>query len=294
MKGFRIPRRSHEAAGRRPRRRSHLVLGALGCGLLGLLLGCYLFFPTAALRERLIAEVAAHSEAQLQIADLALSFPLGLEARGVKLSSAALPMPLEAGRLELTPLWLSLFGDPGAQLDAELLGGTLQGAYHRSGAFAVQGKGLALAMPLGNLKSLTASATVRTATAEGALPLRPTTASRLQLTLDNLQLTGLKAVGGSRDVLHLGSVTLTASGQGNSFHIDQLSTTGGELVLSGSGSLLLADPPPQSRLNLALTLRPAANFDPALRGMLTMFGKPAADGTLHLHLTGSLAAPNLK
>lgn len=283
------------AAGRPRRRRSHLILGALGCGLLGFLVGIYLFFPTTALRDRLTAEVAAHSKAQLQISGLALHFPLGLTARDVVVTSADLPRPLDIDRLQLTPRWFSLFGsDPGVDLEATLLGGNLRAAYHRSGNFSAAGDHLSLSMPLGNLKSLGVSSTVREANISSAVPLRAGTASQAQVVLENLQLDGLKAVGGAKDVLRLGTVTLKASGQGNNFKVEELSATGGDLTLSGSGSLLLTGSPYTTRLNLTATLRPAANFDPALRDLLAMFAKPAADGSLHLRLTGSLAAPNLK
>lgn len=226
---------------------------------------------------------------------MGLRFPLTLSAKDVVVAAPTLPKPLTIDRLQVTPLWLSLFGaNPGVDLAADLFGGHLTGTLHRSGAFATQGGGLTLELPLGNLKSLGIATTVREATLRSAAPLRPGTASEAQATLENLQLTGLKALGGKKDVLRLGTVTLDASGQGNNFHLEKLSATGGEMTVNGSGSLLLGNSPRSSRLNLALELKPAANFDPALRDLLTMFAKPAADGTLKLRLTGSLAAPNLK
>ncbi len=297
MKFFRRQQRSGDpaVAGRPRRRRSHLILGALGCGLLGFLIGCYLFFPTAALRDLLTAEVAARSTAQLQIADLNLHFPLGLSASEVVVTAPRLPTPLKIDRLQVTPLWLSLFGsNPGVDLAADLFGGHLTAVFHRSGVFAAQGANLALALPLGDLKSLGVATTVRDATISSAAPLRPGTASQAQVVLENFRLTGLTAVGAKKDVLSLGNVTLEASGQGNNFRVEKLSATGGEMTVNGSGSLLLGTSPRSSRLNLSVELKPAANFDPALRDLLTMFAKPAADGTLKLHLTGSLAAPILK
>jgi len=297
MKFFRRKQPGGEPAlaGRPRRRRSHLILGALGCGLFGFLVGAYLFFPVATLRDRLTAEVAARSKVQLQIGDLALHFPLGLVARKVVVTTTELPGPLDIDHLQLTPRWFSLFGsDPGVDLKAALLGGRLAAQYHRSGAFVAQGDRLALDLPLGNLKSLGVTATVREATVSSAAPLRPATASQAQVVLENFQLHGLKAVGGAKDVLRLGTVTLKASGQGNNLRVEELSAASGDLSLNGSGSLLLGNSPRTSRLNLNATLKPAATFDPALRGLLEMFAKPAADGSLHLRLTGSLAAPNLK
>ena len=294
MKRFRLQRRT--GGGDRPRRRrSHLLLGALGTGLVGFLVGCFLFFPTAALRDRLTSEVAARSDFRLQIAGLSLHFPLGLNARGLVLSGKQLLEPVKVDTLQITPAWLSLFGgNPGADLFAGLMGGELHARYHRNGALSARGENLKLAFPLGKNLSLAVAGTLHQASVEGTLPLAPGTASKLSLQIDELRLTGLKAVGSARDTLKLGTATLVASGQGNSFRIEELKCSGGELALNGGGSLLLAASPQQSRLNLTLTLTPAAGFDPSLKDLLGMFAKPTRDGSLRLRLTGSLAAPNLR
>ena len=294
MKLFRRPSRG--GAGERPRRRrSHLLLGALGAGVVGFLLGCFLFFPTTALRDRLTSEVAARSDLRLQIAGLSLHFPLGLNARGLVLSGGELPGPLKVDTLRITPAWLAcLGGNPGADLSANLLGGELNAQYLRDGAFSASGRDLKLHLPLGNNLTLAVSGTLRQATAAGVLPLRPGTDSQLNLEIADLRLTGLKAVGAARDTLRLGTATVAASGQGNSFRIEKLKCSGGELALDGGGSLLLATPPPQSRLNLTFNLTPAAGLDPSLKDLLGMFAKPTRDGSLRLRLTGSLAAPNLQ
>lgn len=294
MKLFRLPRRATTAD--RPRRqRSHLILGTLGVGLLGFLLGCFLFFPTTLLRDWLTAEVAAKTPCQLQVKSLGLRFPLGLTARDLVLSGGGLPTAVKIDRLQITPSWLSLFsGNPGAAIEAELLGGDLSGEIHRNGDFTANGQGLILDLPLGDKLPLTVVGTLRTLAASGALPVAAGTVSKLQLTINELRLNGTKALGSGQDVLRLGTATLSANGQGNSFRIEELKCSGGDLALEAGGSLLLATPPTQSRLNLSLTLQPAASFDPALKDLLSVFGKPARDGSMRLRLTGSLAKPSLQ
>lgn len=294
MKFFRLPRRA--AAAERPRRqRSHLLLGTLGVGLIGFLAGCFLFFPTTLLRDWLVAEVAAKTPCQLEMKSIRLRFPLGLSARDLVLSGGGLPTPLQVDRLQVTPRWFSLLSDnPGAVIAAELLGGELHGEIHRNGAFSARGQGLVLDLPLGEKLPLTVAGTLRDLAASGDLPIAAGTASKLQLTINELRLNGAKTLGSAQDVLRLGTATLSATGQGNSFRIEELKCSGGDLALEAGGSLLLATPPPQSRLNLTLNLQPAASFDPALKDLLSVFGKPARDGSLRLRLTGSLAKPSLQ
>ncbi|AMV71365.1 hypothetical protein JCM30471_32040 [Desulfuromonas carbonis] len=294
MKLFRLPRRAAAAA--RPRRqRSHLLLGTLGVGLLGFLAGCFLFFPTTLLRDWLVAEVAAKTPCQLEMKSIALRFPFGLTARDLVLSGGGLPTPVPVDRLQVTPRWFSFFsGNPGAVIEAELFGGELNGEIHRDGAFSARGQGLTLDLPLGEKLPLTVAGNLRDLVARGALPLTTGTASKLQLTINELRLNGAKALGSGKDVLRLGTASLKATGQGNSFRIEELKCSGGDLTLEAGGSLLLATPPPQSRLNLTLNLQPTASFDPALKDLLSVFGKPARDGSLRLRLTGSLAKPSLQ
>jgi type II secretion system protein N len=298
MKFFR--RRRGESPGkiptkRLPRRWGRTTLGGLGVALGAFLVGCYLFFPTAVFRDRLVYEVNRRTQAQLTIEHLSLRFPPGFKARNLTLRAPVLPQEWSIDEGRIAPLWLSLFStNPGIDLTAHLWGGDLETEIFRDGTFSGTARNLTLKAPLGASLPLTLSATLRQGAASGATPLRPTTASQGHLVLEGVELAGLKAVGGVKDSLPLGTVTLTATGQGNSFKVEGLTVRGGDLEIEGNGSLLLAMPAPQSRLNLTLTLKPGASLDPALLDLLQMFAKPAGDGSLRLRLTGSLTAPNLQ
>jgi type II secretion system protein N len=271
------------------------VVVAIGVGILAFLLGCFLFFPTAALKDRLVYEVNSKTPVRLTVDNLTLRFPLGVSARGVTVQAPQLPEDLEIAWAGVSPVWLSLFGaNPAAAVDGALLGGEVDAVVHRKGGFSARGRDLELDLPLSATSKLHLSGVLRQAEVEGAFPLQAETESHADLTVENLVITGMKAVGAGRDRLPLGTLTLTASGNGNTFRLESMQTRGGELALEGSGSLLLANPVPRSRINLSLVLRPADNFDPALKDLLGMVAKPARDGSLRLRLTGSLAAPNLQ
>lgn len=297
---MKFPRRRRKqkpttAGPRRGMRWGRTVVAAIGVGILAFLLGCFLFFPTAALKNRLVFEVNSNTPVQLKVDDLALRFPLGFSARGVTVAAPQLSQDLEIDRAAVSPVWLSLFGaNPGAAADVALLGGEVDAVVHRRGGFSARGRDLKLDVPLSATSKLHLSGVLRKAEVEGTFPLQAETASHADLTVENLVITGMKAVGAGRDRLPLGTLTLTASGNGNTFRLESMQTEGGELAIEGSGSLLLANPVPRSRINLSLVLRPANNFDPALKDLLGMVAKPARNGSLRLRLTGSLAAPNLQ
>ena len=106
-----------------------------------------------------------------------------------------------------------------------------------------------------------------------------------------MRISGLKSLGGEKDSLMLGTVVLQANGRGNSFRIDRLDATGGAMGASVSGTLLFANPVERSRINLTVTLRPAAGLDKNLTELLGLLAKPDRDGAYRLHLTGTLARP---
>jgi len=283
------------AADRQWLRRGRAFAGYAAVALLAFGLGCYLFFPTESLRERLVYEVSRNSSARLEIENLSLRFPPALLARNLTLSLPGLPQALAFDQARVAPNWLTLFGgNPGIAVEARLLGGALEADLRRNGNFVGRGQGLSLQLPLAPGSALALGGTVRELNASGSFPTKAATANRITLTVEKLRLSGVRAIGSAADELPLGTLTLVADGQGNSLRIEKLLTRGGALEAEGSGNLLLAASPAQSRLNLALTLKPSSGLDPSLRELLGAFAKPAADGSLTLRLSGSLAAPKLQ
>lgn len=269
--------------------------GVLALLAIGFALGLYLGLPIASLKERIEAEARQRAGIPLRIGELALNFPPAVTMKTVHWQPAGAVPEIPFDRVQLRPLWWSLFSaSPGVGFSTELLGGHANGQLRRNGSAQVQLTGLTFSGPLAATSALKLGATLRAGTLQGVYPPLPESESQLNLTLDGVHLLGLEALGAASDRLDLGTVTLQASGRGSALKIERVEASGGALQLSGDGTFLLAQPLPGSRLNLALTLQPGANFDPQLRDLLSLFAKPAADGSLKLRLSGTLGDPRLQ
>lgn len=269
--------------------------GVLGLLAIGFALGLYIGLPTASLKERIEAEARQRIGIPLQIGELELKFPPAVAMKTVRWQPADAAPQIPLDRLQLRPLWWSLFtADPGIGFSTELLGGNANGQIRRNGAAQVKLTGLTFSGPLAATSALQLGATLRTGTLQGVYPPQPESESLVNLTLAGVHLLGLEALGAASDRLDLGTVNLVASGRGSSLKIERIEASGGSLQLGGDGTFLLAQPLPGSRLNLSLTLQPGAGFDPQLRDLLSLFAKPAADGSLKLRLSGTLGDPRLQ
>lgn len=269
--------------------------GVLALLVIGFLLGLYLGLPTTALKERIEAEAQQRAGIPLHIGELSLRFPPAVRLEQVRWQPEGAKPELPIEQLQLRPLWWSLFtADPGTGFSARLLGGSAAGQLRRNGLVQADLAGLSFAGPLAPTSALSLGGTLKTGRIRATYPPQPDSETALTLDLEGVHLLGLQALGAATDRLNLGTLRLQAAGRGSSLKIERIEAGGGDLQLSGDGTFMLAQPLPASRLNLALTLQPGANFDPQLRDLLSLFAKPAADGSLRLRLSGTLADPRLQ
>ncbi len=269
--------------------------GVLALLVAGFLIGLYLGLPATALKERIEAEALQRAGIPLRIGELSLRFPPAVRLEKVRWQPGGVKPELPIERLQLRPLWWSLFtGNPGAGFTARLLGGSAEGELRRNGAVQADLAQLTFAAPLSPTSALSLGGTLKSGDLLGTYPPQPESDAAVTLNLEGVHLLGLQAVGAESDRLDLGTVRIQAAGRGNSLKIERIEASGGALQLSGDGTFMLGQPLPASRLNLALTLQPGANFDPQLRELLSLFAKPAADGSLRLRLSGTLADPRLQ
>lgn len=297
MKRFRWPRRTKPSANGTPPGSSSLLrlLSLLAVLVVGFFAGLYLFFPGDILAQRLEQAVASRTPVRVRIGNLDLTFPPGLSAERVRLSGE---LPLEGlsplDRVTAKPLWSSLLqGRPGVALMARRGDGVLNLDLVRNGALTATAESFPLQVPLTASGTLNASGILRSANLESALPLEDKTESRLQLVLTAARVTGLSKVGGSRDTLNLGTVTLAIKGRGRSFDLVKCESSGGDLQVSGEGQLMLAEPLGNSRANLTLSLTPTANADPSLVDLLGLLAQKGRDGSYRIRLRGTLAQAGL-
>ena len=272
-------------------RTSPWALGAAGVlvTLIAFLCGFALFFPAESLRPRLEAEGAKRG-LRLTIGRLESTFPLGLAAKEVVIrSNAKESVGVKVERLTLTPAWSRLLlGQAAIAYDASLLGGRIMGSMQRPGPLTLQGEGISWrgALPGQSGGTLVAQ------DCGGDLSVfwPPQADEALLLSLDCAQAS-VEALLGAKEPLLLGSISLKGSGKGKDLRLTTLTANGGQLGIDGNGTILLNEPIGRSLLNLNLTLRGNPGLNPTLAELLAAFVPPAADGTSHLRMTGTLAAP---
>lgn len=268
-----------------------------GCCLLlmGMLTGFYLFFPAEALKQRIIQELMTRTGTEVQIRQVSLYPLLSLDADQVKIDLPDLPRPLEIEQLSLTPLWSTLLSsNPGVQLQAELMSGTLSGELLKNGMISAMATGLSFELPMQKPIAMNITGTFNQANLDAAIRLEPETKTVLSLQLSDVRVTGLDIFKADSPGLALGEVILEVDGQGRAMKIKTLSVKGGDLDVSGEGTLLIGRTSASSRIKLALQVRAGANADPSIASMLELAGKPGPDGRYSLTLGGSLAQPTIK
>ncbi len=273
--------------------RIRFYLIGLALMLIAFVAGFYFFFPNEVLRERLEREIVRGAKVDVRIGELSLLFPPGLKAERIRLP---LTLPgrtaLDIDTASAQPLWLSvLSGNPGAAFQARLLGGEITGRARQNGFLDVQAGQLAFSQPLMEGSALELSGALNEARFTGTLPPAGTNESRLELLLSDLQLKGLESLAATNGTMLLGRLVCKAEGRGNNLRIEQLEMNGGVMQVTGTGSLMLNQPIARSRINLNLTMRPAANFDRTLRDLLGLFANAGRDGSYTLRISGTLATP---
>lgn len=273
-----------------------LYLGAFASMILGLAASLYFFFPASALEERIEYEIHRRAPVEVDILALSLGFPPALRAEKLTLNiSTPQPYAMSFKDTSVKPLWYTLFGgDPGVAVHTGILGGEGEGTIHRNGAMELSLAGVLFDTPLPSLTSLRLSGNVETGIFTGAVPVKPTTESHLQVQLENVRITGLKSVGVDSDTLSLGAISLQGAGKGNAFRIEQLDTRGGDFKVSGSGTVLLGRTVEQSRLNLNVALSPEPSLDKNLAELFALLKKPGRDGSYRFRITGTIATPVIK
>jgi type II secretion system protein N len=292
----RHPERGMKKGGSILSTRIKFIIGGLVLLVVSFVGSFYFFFPATALKERLEMEISANSPATVRLEGLSVHFPAGLKVRRVTLEPGIPNYPsLEFRSAVLKPVWGSLTGDnPGISYRTDLQGGKLQGTIRRNGALQLRASQIPFNTPLSPNLSAALTGVVTQGVLAGAMPLAATTDTRLELALDQVKITNLEAFGVADGVVNLGRIILTGSGRGNSFRVEQMEAGGGDVAITGSGTILLGDTPERSRINLTLALQPAQGLDANVKELLDLFARPGRDGISRLRINGTLANPTLQ
>lgn len=282
----------HRSALQRP---SLFLLAGVGLFLLGLLAGIYLFFPSEALRQRIIQEVVSRTGTEVQIEQVSLYPPLALDANRIKLSVIGLPLPLEIEQLSISPQWSTLLsGDPGASLHGRIMNGSWSADLQKSGVVKAEAIGLRFDLPVQQPVPFNITGTLSEAALETSIGLSPKAKSSLTLRLVDVSILGLEIFKADSRGLSLGDISLELDGLGRALRIKALTAQGGDLEVTGDGILQVGRSAATSRIRIVLRVRAGSNADPSIASMLQLAGELGEDGFYSLQLTGTVAKPILK
>ena len=291
--------RKRAASGTPAARKPHNLYRVAGLGLflLGLLCSFYLAFPDAVLRQRLVHELEARLPIQVDLAEAGLRPLLTLAGKQATISLSRQPGVLfHIESFNIDPKWISLLtGNPGLEGELRSATGELSFDWQRNGPLALTGSDLPFDIPLKTSPPMRFAGTLTMGEVATTVPLQRATESRVDITLDQITVQGLAALTSDAAGFHLGRISLQMTGRGTSFSIKKLEARGGDLEVTGEGTLMLMTANPQnSRLNLNLTVRAGNQADPTLASLLELVGTQQSDGSRKLRLTGTLAKPVIR
>ncbi len=298
MFGWIAKKRARKAEKKKPVRTGGILLHAGGAALcvLCFFLALHLFFPADALRERIEVEFGRNSPVEVTMGETALLFPLGIAMDRIRLLPPGEGMPaFRIDRLKARPAWLSLFSEPSANLEARLYGGGVDGVVRKDGGFDARIAEVAIAALFPEELPYRGAGRLNGTVSTNGSPQLAATQTIFDLTLDDAAALGLDRIGIQSGRIGLGRVRVKGTVQGNSVRIEEVSAEGGDIVVDGRATLLVAKSPELSRITAQLDIRPTPSLDPAARDLFQLTGVEAdREGVYRFRISGSLARPILR
>lgn len=269
---------------------NHLL--ALLILLLAILCGFFLFFPDRALQQRFEQELSVQLGALVKTESVALSFPGYLQIHHLSVAGSALPLTIDT--LHLSPVWTTLLSTrPGLNFTLTSGPGTIEGQIDSARRLSAEIATIPVTVPFPGMAPLALSGTITGSLLDMLLALTPDTATRAELTIDDLTLTGLEQLTGKNDPLVLGRLSVSIKGAENNYRVEQLQLTGGAITADGVMTVTPMSPSTSSRLNGNLTLHPTDQLPPEIAALLPLLGRANRNGDYRLRLTGTVASPRL-
>lgn len=253
------------------------------------------FFPAELVQQRLVKEASRQTGLRMESDQARLTFPLGLELDLTIYPQVEEMNPVKLDLLKISPAWMKLVsGSPAIALQGELAGGQFSGEADASGQVNLSAQNLAVEQ----LESDTLPYRV-TGRLQADLQGEQLTSARdgegtFNLRLSTATLLGLDRIGLDEN-FSLG--TLEASGKFTQrrLSLEKLVMVGGQLEMSGGGTVMIGNTPQQTRLNLNIRFHPTQTTPPGLTDLINISGlKPSADGSYTLRVGGSLARPQVR
>jgi type II secretion system protein N len=273
-----------------------LPLSFLLVFLLGFAITALVNFPDAALRDYVVGAIQQQTGARISIRELSFSPLLTLRARKVSWQPPVKGLAPVIDRFSVSPLWTTLAGDnPAGRFQAVVAGGTISGHIAKDGSGAVVLTGVHPGVILTAGFHFPVTGKIRgNISAERPMDLLKGK-TNFKLETADLQIGGLAGLGLAANKLALGNLRLRGRVTGRTLRLEDLRNEGGDLSISGHGTVMLAKMPRRSRLNLRFKMRPGARLKSgSFKELLSLAGlKAGRGGSYNLHITGTLARPIL-
>ncbi len=271
-------------------------------GILLFILFLYLGFPYEPLRRRVIGELEAKTPFVYEIEKVHPHLPLGLTFKNTVISCLVGTKKVKVlgiERLRLTASLLQLLGRKiSLRLWGEILGGVVEGRLSK-------GRGQAELTLLGREMNLRQIQTLRDVVGvemagilegktaltlgEGGISQQSGTAEFTisEAAFNRLPLPGLAP-------LRIGLIQGSLEMKRGNIIIKHFAFSGGDFNGEVLGNILLDSRLSQSRLNMRITIKPSAKFDPKHQVLLSLLGRRGkAEGFYAFSLRGTLGHPQI-
>lgn len=279
----------------------HAIISVL-IGILFFILFLYLGFPYESLRRRIIGELEAKTPFVYEIEKVLPHPLLGLSFKNAVISSIIGTKKVKVLEMERLRVAISLIqllrGRTSLRLWGDTLGGTVEGRLSRSGGqtkLTLLGREMNL-RKIQVLRDVVGVEMVGILRGKTTLTLGEGDISRQSGTAEftvsegkfsKLPLPGLAPLG-------VGLIQGSLEMKGGNVIVKRFAFSGGDFNGEVLGNILLDARLSQSRLNLRITIKPSAQFDPKHRVLLSLIGRrEKTEGSYGFSLRGTLGNPQI-
>ena len=253
------------------------------------------FFPAEIMQQRLVQEVSQQTNLEMRGRNARMLFPPGVEFDLTVYSAIPDLTDLELTKLQITPVWRSLFSkDQAVNLSGALADGKFDVDASRSGRINLKIEDVALVtlqqpeMPYRVNGQLTGQ--LDGENISGNMNGR----GNFSFQLKNTRILGLEKIG-LPDNFFAGVLWLEGKFTQRRFNLEKVVLTGGVLELSGGGNILIGETSKKTRLNLNIRLHPTTTTPDSIRDLISLAGiRPTTDGSYLLRVGGTLAKPIIR
>lgn len=282
-------------AGQRLPGQGRLTVLCLLLFLVALIIGVASGFPTEALRERMVQEIASQTGLEVSSKRMALGFPAEVRFDLTVDPHHPQVAPLVFPQLQIRPVWTSLVSGPrAASLEGGFAEGQIAATFSSEDQLQLDLQGIRLA-PLQKTDNPYRLDGVLRGKLDGQQISQAGSADALfSAEISSLVVFGLEQLA-LPDSLALGQLSVEGRLRGQRLNLEKVVLVGDFAGVTGKGTIQLGTNPQRTRLNLRITATPGRAFPESLKPLIELSGvKPSPDGSYQFRVAGTLAKPLLR